>query len=122
MNGIYYNEINFSMGLLLGAIGFSAAVIGGLGNIYGAILGGFIFAFLQTIGAVAPAVFKRFTKMSLPSASLLCLWPGSPRAFLPKNPAKGSSHVILTQYACRAPYLRAHRSGHNGFSCPVFAG
>ena len=27
MNGIYYNEINFSMGLLLGAIGFSAAVI-----------------------------------------------------------------------------------------------
>jgi len=53
MNGLYYNEINFSMGLLLGAIGFSAAVIGGLGNIYGAILGGFIFAFLQTIGAVA---------------------------------------------------------------------
>ncbi|MDR2056095.1 MAG: branched-chain amino acid ABC transporter permease, partial [Desulfovibrio sp.] len=45
MNGLYYNEINFSLGLLLGAIGFSAAVIGGLGNIYGAILGGFIFAF-----------------------------------------------------------------------------
>lgn len=53
MNGLYYNEINFSMGLLLGVIGFSAAVIGGLGNIYGAILGGFIFAALQTIGAVA---------------------------------------------------------------------
>lgn len=53
MNGIYYSEINFGMGLLLGAIGFSAAVIGGLGNIYGAILGGFIFAFLQTVGAVA---------------------------------------------------------------------
>ncbi|MDR1777503.1 MAG: branched-chain amino acid ABC transporter permease [Desulfovibrio sp.] len=53
MNGLYYNEINFGMGLLLGAIGFSAAVIGGLGNIYGAILGGFIFAFLQTLGAVA---------------------------------------------------------------------
>ena len=53
MNGLYYNEINFGMGLLLGAIGFSAAVIGGLGNIYGAILGGFIFAGLQTVGAVA---------------------------------------------------------------------
>jgi branched-chain amino acid transport system permease protein len=53
MNGMYYNEINFGVGLLLGAIGFSAAVIGGLGNIYGAILGGFIFAFLQTLGAVA---------------------------------------------------------------------
>jgi branched-chain amino acid transport system permease protein len=53
MNGLYYNEINFGMGLLLGVIGFSAAIIGGLGNIYGAILGGFIFAGLQTVGAVA---------------------------------------------------------------------
>jgi branched-chain amino acid transport system permease protein len=51
MNGLYYNEINFSIGLLLGVIGFSAAVVGGLGNIYGAILGGFLFAGLQTIGA-----------------------------------------------------------------------
>ena len=53
MNGLYYNEINFGMGLLLGVIGFSAAIIGGLGSIYGAILGGFLFAALQTIGAVA---------------------------------------------------------------------
>ena len=51
-NGLYYNEINFGMGLLLGVIGFSAAVVGGLGNIYGAILGGFLFAALQTVGAV----------------------------------------------------------------------
>ncbi len=53
MNGLYYNEINFGMGLLLGVIGFSAAIVGGLGSIYGAILGGFLFAGLQTIGAVA---------------------------------------------------------------------
>ena len=52
MNGLYYNEVNFSMGLLLGVIGFSAAVVGGLGNFYGAIVGGFLFAGLQTIGAV----------------------------------------------------------------------
>jgi len=51
-NGLYYNEVNFGMGLLLGVIGFSAAVVGGLGNIFGAILGGFLFAGLQTIGAV----------------------------------------------------------------------
>lgn len=50
--GLYYNEISFGMGLLLGVIGFSAAVVGGLGNLYGAILGGFLFAALQTIGAV----------------------------------------------------------------------
>jgi len=53
VNGLYYSEISFNLGLLLGAIGFSAAVIGGLGNVYGAILGGFLFAALQTIGAVA---------------------------------------------------------------------
>lgn len=53
MNGLYYNEINFSMGLLLGAVGFSSAIIGGLGNLYGAILGGFLFAGLQTFAVVA---------------------------------------------------------------------
>jgi branched-chain amino acid transport system permease protein len=53
MNGLYYNEINFGSGLLLGIIGFSAAVLGGLGNISGALLGSFLFAGLQTLGAVA---------------------------------------------------------------------
>ncbi len=57
MNGLYYNEINFNVGLLLGVIGFAAAILGGLGNIYGAILGGFLFAGLQVLGSVAlPAI------------------------------------------------------------------
>src|SRR6202165_3983772 len=41
MNGLYYNEINFGIGLYLGVIGFSAAIIGGVWRIYGGILGGF---------------------------------------------------------------------------------
>ena len=49
MNGIYYSEINFNVGVLLGVIGFSAAVVGGLGSIWGAIIGGFSFAALQTV-------------------------------------------------------------------------
>jgi branched-chain amino acid transport system permease protein len=53
MNGLYYNEINFGIGLYLGVIGFAAAIIGGLGSVYGAILGGFLFAALQTVGAVS---------------------------------------------------------------------
>jgi branched-chain amino acid transport system permease protein len=53
MNGLYYNEINFGIGLYLGVVGFAAAIIGGLGSVYGAILGGFLFAALQTVGAVA---------------------------------------------------------------------
>jgi branched-chain amino acid transport system permease protein len=42
MNGLYYNEINFGIGLYLGVVGFSAAIIGG-----------FMFAALQAIGTVA---------------------------------------------------------------------
>lgn len=53
MNGLYYNEISFNVGLLLGVIGFAAAILGGLGNIYGAIIGGFLFAALQVLGSVA---------------------------------------------------------------------
>jgi branched-chain amino acid transport system permease protein len=45
-NGLYYREIIFDMGALYGVVGFSAAVIGGLGNIFGAIVGGFLFALL----------------------------------------------------------------------------
>lgn len=64
MNGLYYNEVNFGIGLLLGVIGFSAAILGGLGNFLGAILGGFLFAALQTFGAV---VLPMITP-SIPSA------------------------------------------------------
>jgi branched-chain amino acid transport system permease protein len=53
ISGLYYNEVNFSMGLMMGAIGFSAAIIGGLGSMYGALLGGAMFALLQLLGAVA---------------------------------------------------------------------
>ena len=64
MNGLYYNEVNFNVGLLLGVIGFAAAILGGLGNIYGAILGGFLFAALQVIGsAMLPALIP-----SIPSS------------------------------------------------------
>src|SRR4249919_3951582 len=60
IDGLYYNEINFGMGLYLGVIGFSAAIIGGLGSIYGAILGGFLFAALQTAGAVLLTVASAY--------------------------------------------------------------
>lgn len=47
-NGLYYREIIFDMGVLYGVVGFAAAVIGGLGNIFGAIVGGFLFALLAS--------------------------------------------------------------------------
>jgi branched-chain amino acid transport system permease protein len=63
MYGLYYSEINYGMGVLLAVIGFSAAIVGGLGNLWGAILGGYLFAGLQTLAvALAPGAteYKTF--------------------------------------------------------------
>jgi branched-chain amino acid transport system permease protein len=51
LSGLYYSEIHFVMGVTGGVIGFSAAAIGGLGNVYGAILGGLLFGMVQTLSA-----------------------------------------------------------------------
>jgi len=47
INGAYYRITKFDIGSNLGIKGFSAAVIGGLGNTYGAIVGGFIISFVE---------------------------------------------------------------------------
>lgn len=52
MVGFYYREINFNMGLLLGITGFAAAVVGGLGSLLGPIIGGFLFAGVQSLVTV----------------------------------------------------------------------
>lgn len=49
--GAYYNQVIFTMGLTGGLIGFSSATIGGLGHILGAVVGGYLFAFLQTVAS-----------------------------------------------------------------------
>ncbi|RYM02741.1 branched-chain amino acid ABC transporter permease [Sporolactobacillus sp. THM7-7] len=55
LHGTYYREVIYTMGLTSGIIGFSAATIGGLGSIWGAIVGGYLFAFIQTsVSAFVP--------------------------------------------------------------------
>lgn len=51
MYGFYYGQVMFNIGAMAGVIGFSAAVIGGLGNVYGAIVGGFLFGLIETLSA-----------------------------------------------------------------------
>ena len=84
--GLYYNEINFGMGLLLGVIGFSAAVVGGLGNLYGAILGGFLFAGLQTLGAVWFAVPAYKDVFAFAVVILVMTW--RPTGLIAEQPAE----------------------------------
>lgn len=47
MNGLSYGIIKFNMGFAAGIKGLAAAVVGGLGNVYGAIAGGMLLGFLE---------------------------------------------------------------------------
>jgi len=47
MNGLSYGIIKFDMGFAASIKGFAAAVVGGLGNVYGAIAGGLLLGFLE---------------------------------------------------------------------------
>jgi len=48
MFALYYPQINFLMGFLLGLRAFTAAVLGGIGNIPGAMVGGFVIGLLES--------------------------------------------------------------------------
>lgn len=50
MAGGYYGKIDFLMGFIIGLKAFTAAVIGGIGNIKGAMLGGLALGMLESFG------------------------------------------------------------------------
>ncbi len=51
MVGLFYGQIKYDMGISYGLKAFTAAIIGGIGNIPGAMLGGIILGVLETMGA-----------------------------------------------------------------------
>ena len=51
MVGLYYGQINFVMGWSYGLKAFTAAILGGIGNIPGAMLGGIILGVIEALGA-----------------------------------------------------------------------
>jgi branched-chain amino acid transport system permease protein len=51
MAGAYYGSIDFLMGFVIGLKAFTAAVIGGIGNLYGAMLGGLLLGLLESFGS-----------------------------------------------------------------------
>jgi branched-chain amino acid transport system permease protein len=51
MNGTYYGIAHYQMGFVLGLKAFSAAVLGGIGNLGGAMLGGVLLGLIEALGA-----------------------------------------------------------------------
>lgn len=49
--GLYYRQIHFSVGWSYGLKAFTAAILGGIGNIPGAMLGGLLLGILEMLGA-----------------------------------------------------------------------
>jgi len=48
--GLRFATVNFFMGYLLGIKAFTAAVIGGIGNLRGAMVGGLLLGVLESLG------------------------------------------------------------------------
>lgn len=56
MAGAYYGSIHFFMGFVIGLKAFTAAVIGGIGSIPGAMLGGLLLGLLESYGTQIPFI------------------------------------------------------------------
>jgi branched-chain amino acid transport system permease protein len=55
--GLQYGSTIFSLGYQLGLIAFTAAVLGGIGNVVGAMLGGLLIGIIQAFGELLPDSF-----------------------------------------------------------------
>ena len=68
--GTYYGVAQYTMGSILGLKAFSAAVLGGIGNIPGAMLGGVLLGLVEALGAGYIGDFTDLCSYSLLSDAL----------------------------------------------------
>jgi branched-chain amino acid transport system permease protein len=66
MVGVYYTQINHMMGFIPGIKAFTAAVLGGIGNVPGAMMGGFFLGLAEAFGVLfMPSEYKDVIAFSL---------------------------------------------------------
>jgi len=54
--GIYYGQAQWNMGFVPGIKAFTAAVLGGIGNVRGAMLGGVLLGLIENLGVACTGV------------------------------------------------------------------
>ncbi len=82
MVGTYYGITHYTMGFMLGLKAFSAAVLGGIGNLAGAMLGGILLGLVEALGA---GYIGELTDM--------CKWPLMKEVVAERCAADG--HLVL---------------------------
>jgi branched-chain amino acid transport system permease protein len=82
MYGTYYGIAHYTMGFTLGLKAFSAAVLGGIGNLAGAMLGGILLGLVEALGTGY-----------IGDMTDLCLWPLFGTMLAERCAADG--HVVL---------------------------
>lgn len=83
MYGSYYGIVQYTMGFTLGLKAFSAAVLGGIGNLAGAMLGGLLLGLVE---ALATGYIGEVTD--------LCSWPLT-HQMLAERCAEGGNFVLM---------------------------
>jgi branched-chain amino acid transport system permease protein len=83
--GLYYGQINFDMGQSYGLKAFTAAVIGGIGNIPGAMIGGLSLGLLETLGE---AYVSGAWKDAIAFVALILILIFRPTGILPERVAE----------------------------------
>jgi len=73
MAGAYYGSVHFFMGFIMGLKAFTAAVIGGIGSVPGAMLGGLLLGLLEAFGSSLPFVGSEWRDVFVFGALILFL-------------------------------------------------
>ncbi|TIQ36477.1 MAG: branched-chain amino acid ABC transporter permease [Mesorhizobium sp.] len=73
MAGAYYGSVHFFMGFIMGLKAFTAAVIGGIGSVPGAMLGGLLLGLLEAYGSSLPFVGSEWRDVFVFGALILFL-------------------------------------------------
>ena len=84
MFGTYYGIVHYTMGFTLGLKAFSAAVLGGIGNLAGAMVGGILLGLVEAMGT---GYIGEITD--------LCRWPGAGESWLVERCSDGGNFVLF---------------------------